>query len=300
MGLVGVDGQRQGFGGAGRGWCGPGADLCFVQKQIQTVFLPSWCWRLLPGRDGLRPPLKISERVAIGLAVEAELKALGERRGRPKAAGEDISQNFGELFGKKNYEVAADKAGFGNAETYRQAKTVVQNASPELGIAPHRALTDPGRGCGVGGVGYDGQVVRRIPSFVYEFSADSRLRLGMQRLINPLALEVLNPEMDSARPTPLQFFRRFATSGKIPGIHCPKLNQCAGLDVSQSGTAYRADRRASFPRRCAGRCIAVSVTQTAGRRVPLATAGQIGNRCRFASSRFSPCPGPAFRPQNRL
>ena len=69
---------------------------------------------------------------AIGLAVEAELKALGERRGRPKAAGENISQNFGELFGKKNYEVAADKAGFGNKDTYRQAKTVVQNASPEL------------------------------------------------------------------------------------------------------------------------------------------------------------------------
>ena len=45
-----------------------------------------------------------------------ELKALGERRGRPKQGGEDISQNFGELFGKKNYEVAADKAGFSSAE----------------------------------------------------------------------------------------------------------------------------------------------------------------------------------------
>ena len=29
-------------------------------------------------------------------------------------------------------EIAADKAGFGSEFTYRQAKTVVQNASPEL------------------------------------------------------------------------------------------------------------------------------------------------------------------------
>ena len=73
-----------------------------------------------------------SERVAIGLAVEAELKAQGERRGRPKTAGEDIPQNFAEYSGKETREIAAQKAGFGNPETYRQAKAVVQNASPEL------------------------------------------------------------------------------------------------------------------------------------------------------------------------
>lgn len=73
-----------------------------------------------------------SERVAIGLAVEAELKAQGERRGRPKGEGE-IVQNFAQFeSGQKTIEVAAEKAGFGNKETYRQAKTVVETAAPEL------------------------------------------------------------------------------------------------------------------------------------------------------------------------
>lgn len=70
-------------------------------------------------------------RVAIGAAIEAELKAT-ERRGRPKAdngqAGlleQEIDQNFGQLKGARSYEVAAEKSGFGNAETYRQAKAVV-------------------------------------------------------------------------------------------------------------------------------------------------------------------------------
>jgi hypothetical protein len=36
-----------------------------------------------------------------------------------------IDQNFGQLKGARSYEVAAEKSGFGNAETYRQAKAVV-------------------------------------------------------------------------------------------------------------------------------------------------------------------------------
>ena len=80
----------------------------------------------------IRKDFTPSERVAIGLAVEAELKAQGERRGRPKTAGEDIPVNSPELTGQETREVAAQKAGFGSEFTYRQAKTVVQNASPEL------------------------------------------------------------------------------------------------------------------------------------------------------------------------
>ena len=58
----------------------------------------------------------VSERVEIATAVEAEL---GERRGRP----EKNSQNFGELNsnkGKRSDEIAAEKSGYGNKETYRQ------------------------------------------------------------------------------------------------------------------------------------------------------------------------------------
>lgn len=70
-------------------------------------------------------------RVAIGAAIEAELKAT-ERRGRPKAdngqAGlleQENVQNFAQLDGQKSRQIAAEKSGFGNAETYRQAKAVV-------------------------------------------------------------------------------------------------------------------------------------------------------------------------------
>lgn len=88
----------------------------------------------------IRKDFTVSERVAIGQAVEAELKAAGERRGRPKQESEnqgelvetEITQNFAELSGKETIEVAADKAGFGNKETYRQAKAVVDKATPEL------------------------------------------------------------------------------------------------------------------------------------------------------------------------
>ena len=71
-----------------------------------------------------------SERVAIGLAVEAELS---NRRGsnQYQVKGE-LPVNSPEAAGKETREIAAQKAGFGSEFTYRQAKTVVQNASPEL------------------------------------------------------------------------------------------------------------------------------------------------------------------------
>ena len=71
-----------------------------------------------------------SERVAIGLAVEAEL---GKRRGsnQYQTKGE-LGENFHEALQGRTAEIAAGKAGFGNENTYRQAKTVVENAAPEL------------------------------------------------------------------------------------------------------------------------------------------------------------------------
>ena len=43
---------------------------------------------------------------------------------RAKTAGEDIRLNLDEYSGQRTDQIAAEKAGFGNAETYRQAKTV--------------------------------------------------------------------------------------------------------------------------------------------------------------------------------
>ena len=80
------------------------------------------------------------ERVAIGEAVEAELKAMGERRGRPKQEGEGqrelveekIPVNCKEFSGKQTAAIAADRAGFDSEATYRRAKAVAHHATPEL------------------------------------------------------------------------------------------------------------------------------------------------------------------------
>ena len=67
-----------------------------------------------------------SERVAIAKAIESEL---GERRGRPS---KEKCQNFDELKEKRTDDIAAQKAGFGNKETYRQAKKVVEEGTPRI------------------------------------------------------------------------------------------------------------------------------------------------------------------------
>ena len=79
------------------------------------------------------------ERVAIGEAVEAELgKRQGQRtdlasEGQGSLLGE-LRKNFCEV-NKRTDQVAAEKAGFGNETTYRQAKTVAHHAAPELAQA---------------------------------------------------------------------------------------------------------------------------------------------------------------------
>lgn len=72
----------------------------------------------------IRKSFTTSERVAIGRAIEAKL---GDRRRGPKPD----PQNFADT-GRETRDIAADKAGFGNAETYRQAKTVVDAGAPDL------------------------------------------------------------------------------------------------------------------------------------------------------------------------
>ena len=107
-------------------------------RPASVIRIPIARQRLLSSRGRLnwwpRASLKSftpSERVAIGLAVEAEL---GKRQGqRTDLAGGGLVQNFAQVEpGQKTRAIAADKAGFGNAETYRQAKAVVEQGSPEL------------------------------------------------------------------------------------------------------------------------------------------------------------------------
>lgn len=69
-----------------------------------------------------------SERVAIARAIEDEI---GRQRGGDRKSEEFQKQNFA-FDGKGVPEIAAERAGFGNKETYRQAKKVVDDAVPEI------------------------------------------------------------------------------------------------------------------------------------------------------------------------
>jgi ParB family chromosome partitioning protein len=74
----------------------------------------------------MRKAFTISERVAIGEAVEREL---GNRQGQRR---DRLPQEVAEVPpGVETRAIAAARAGFGNPETYRQAKTMVAEA-PDL------------------------------------------------------------------------------------------------------------------------------------------------------------------------
>lgn len=75
----------------------------------------------------------MAAKVAIAKAIEDEIKAQGERRGGDTSLGiQSNPQNFEECKGKETIEIAAEKAGFNNKETYRQAKKVINEAIPEI------------------------------------------------------------------------------------------------------------------------------------------------------------------------
>lgn len=76
----------------------------------------------------VRKDFTASERVAIAKAIEQKLKTV-ERRGRPP---NENPQKIAELSGKETRDIAAKSAGFGNRETYRQAKSVTEKGVPEL------------------------------------------------------------------------------------------------------------------------------------------------------------------------
>ena len=87
----------------------------------------------------IRKDFTPSERVAIAKAIEDEI---GNRRGqRTDLKSEDQGEllaaepvaNLPEVeAGKRTRDIAAEKAGFDSTTTYRQAKTVVEHAEPEL------------------------------------------------------------------------------------------------------------------------------------------------------------------------
>lgn len=76
----------------------------------------------------IRKDFTPSERVAIARAVE---KKVGNRQGQ--RTDKQLRGKIPEVApGKRTREIAAEKAGFGNDKTYRQAVKVVQNGTPKL------------------------------------------------------------------------------------------------------------------------------------------------------------------------
>ena len=80
----------------------------------------------------IRKDFTVSERVAIAKELE---DGIGERRGGLRVKGVK-PQNFGkredQVSGKETRSIAGGVAGFGNHETYRQAKIVVSKGAPDL------------------------------------------------------------------------------------------------------------------------------------------------------------------------
>ena len=70
-----------------------------------------------------RKQFSVSERVAIGKALEQRMP---ERRGRGNRS------NKAELKGQRTADIAAKKAGFGNRQSYAEARRVVEKGSDRL------------------------------------------------------------------------------------------------------------------------------------------------------------------------
>jgi hypothetical protein len=80
----------------------------------------------------IRKDFTVSERVAIGKAIE---DGIGERRGGLREKGvkpQNFARREGRVSGKETRSIAGGVAGFGNHETYRQAKIVVSKGAPDL------------------------------------------------------------------------------------------------------------------------------------------------------------------------
>ncbi|MDR5739177.1 MULTISPECIES: ParB/RepB/Spo0J family partition protein [unclassified Caballeronia] len=76
----------------------------------------------------LRKDFTVSERVAIGQAIEAQL---GNRQGMRTDI--ELCPNLGEVkSGTRSSDLAAERAGFGVRESYRKAKQVLRSGTPEL------------------------------------------------------------------------------------------------------------------------------------------------------------------------
>lgn len=104
--------------------------LGWTEIEARVIDMPS----IVVGEQAeneVRKDFTPSERVAIADAIMAEL---GDRRGvnQHTKPAEHPQKLADAPVGRETRDFAAKRAGFGNHETYRQAKTVIEKAEPEL------------------------------------------------------------------------------------------------------------------------------------------------------------------------
>jgi ParB family transcriptional regulator, chromosome partitioning protein len=109
------------------------ARLGRVYIEARIVHVPSLL-RAEHDANELAKAFTVSERVAIATAIEEEI---GNRQGQRT---DKLPQKFAEVVGQETRALAAERAGFGNKETYRQAKKVVEEGSPALVDAMNTGL----------------------------------------------------------------------------------------------------------------------------------------------------------------
>jgi ParB-like chromosome segregation protein Spo0J len=106
------------------------------KEVLCVVFDPEDALKAEHDENEIRKSFTQSERVAIAQAIKEKL---GNRQGQ-RTDKEELRQNFGEVQkGHRTDDIAAKAAGFGNAETLRQAEKVV-----DKGIEPLVHAMDAG------------------------------------------------------------------------------------------------------------------------------------------------------------
>jgi N6-adenosine-specific RNA methylase IME4/ParB-like chromosome segregation protein Spo0J len=135
----------------------------------------------------VRKDFTMSERVAIGRKVEAEIgKRQGQRTDR-------LVQNIGEVAkGEKTDAIAAKRAGFGNPETYRQAKTVTTKGAEELVTAVDDKTISISAGAEIAAVSVERQ--RNIIAALQR-DADGRLTPDTKKALAPVMRELRAEKM---------------------------------------------------------------------------------------------------------